>query len=75
MNFCKTSAHTSVETSHLLKAMSTYSWTDIDKLTIEWKSDLAEKNKTGILPSSSHVTTIVWLHCPDFKETLEEKAI
>ena len=40
-------------------------WTDIDRLSIIWKSDLTDKMKTQFLPGSGRIDTAVWMHYMD----------
>ena len=46
-------------------------WISTDRLTTIWKSDLSDKIKQEIIPNSTHISTMVWLHHLD--ETLWEK--
>ena len=46
-----------------------------DSLSVTWKSDLTEWNKTQFLPSSSRVDTAVWMHYMDANQTYREKAL
>ena len=46
----------------------------IDSISIIWKSERSDKNKTGFLPSWGCVGTIVWMPHLDANETHREKA-
>ena len=37
-------------------------WTTIDRLSVIWKSDMTDKNKTQLLQSSGRVDTAIWIH-------------
>ena len=47
--------------------------TAIDRLSVIWKSDLTNKIKR-IFPSSSHVSTAIWMHYMDANKTYVEKS-
>ena len=51
----------------------TNAWTDIDRLSIIWKSDLTDKMKQ-FLPGSGRVDTAVWMHYLDANKTAGEEA-
>ena len=40
-------------------------WTAIDRLSVIWKSDLSKKIKCRFFPSSSHISTAIWMHHMD----------
>ena len=53
--------------SHLLTMISilTKTWLTIDWLSVIWKSDLSDKNKTQFFLSSGHVLTTIWMRHMD----------
>ena len=48
-------------------------WIAIDRITTNRNLMCSEKSKTGILQSYSRVSTTIWMHHLDFKETFGEK--
>ena len=48
--------------------------TALGRLSVIWKSDLADEKKTQFLQSSSRIDTTVWMHYMDANKTYGEKA-
>ena len=52
----------------------TKAWTAINRLSIIWKSDLTDIDKTQFLPGSGRIDTVIWMHYMDSKKTAGEEA-
>ena len=49
-------------------------WAVIDRLSVIWKSDLADKIKRSFFPSAGRVDIAIWMHYMDANKTYGEKA-
>ena len=52
----------------------TKAWTDIDRLSVIWKSELTDKKEPQFLPSSGRVDTAIGMHYMDANSAYGEKA-
>ena len=52
----------------------TKAWTAIDKLSIIWKSDLADKMKRSFFQCSGRIDAAIWMHYSEANKTAGEKA-
>ena len=52
----------------------TKAWTDFDRPSIIWKSDLTDEMNGSLFPSSGRIDTAVWMHYLDASKTAGEEA-
>ena len=52
-------------TENVINTRQAKAWSAIDRLSIIWKKDLADKIKHNFIPSSSRVHTTIWMHHMD----------
>ena len=70
-NFTYLGGSVSSTETHINTRLSN-TWNAIDKLSVIWKSDLADNMKFSFFSSSGRVDTAVWMHYMDINKTLRE---